>query len=161
MSGGLLDATLANWASYYANHATARTVVAFAHVGALIAGAGAAVTADRTVLAVADPRDRRPQAERVQTTHRIVLIGLALVTVSGVLLFAADVATFLYSRMFWIKMALVVLLIANGVFVLRAERQVLDQPDDIRWRRLRLAAAFSLALWFLTTLAGVALPNIG
>ena len=33
--------------------------------------------------------------------------------------------------------------------------------DHGAWRTLRLSAIASLALWFLTTLGGVALPNIG
>jgi len=41
-----------------------------------------------------------------------------------------------------------------------AERRALS-GDHAAWRTLRLSAFASLALWFLTTLGGVALPNIG
>ena len=76
------------------------------------------------------------------------------------LLFAADVETFLYSRMFWLKMALLGLLLCNGALLLRGERRV--QRDEPRaWTRLHYTAATSLVLWFLTTLIGAALPNIG
>ncbi len=76
------------------------------------------------------------------------------------LLFAADVETFLYSRIFWLKMGLMVLLLLNGAMLLAGERQVI-RGEARAWARLHLAAVASLVLWFLTTLAGAALPNIG
>jgi len=79
---------------------------------------------------------------------------------SGVLLFGADVETFLYSRIFWLKMGLMVLLLINGLLLLRGERQAQRGEPDA-WARLHYTAVASLVLWFLTTLAGVALPNIG
>jgi hypothetical protein len=42
----------------------------------------------------------------------------------------------------------------------RGERRV-TCDDAGAWARLRRTAAMSLCLWFLTTLAGAALPNIG
>ena len=76
------------------------------------------------------------------------------------LLFAADVETFLYSRIFWLKMGLVALLVVNGALLLAGERHV--QRDAPRaWTRLHYTAISSLVLWFLTALAGVTLTNIG
>jgi hypothetical protein len=75
-------------------------------------------------------------------------------------MFGADVDTFLTSTVFWIKMGLMLLLMANGAILLRAERQV-HHGDQTAWTRLTFTATASLALWFLTTLAGTALPNIG
>jgi hypothetical protein len=89
-----------------------------------------------------------------------VIASLALIAASGLLLFASDFETFLYSRFFWIKMALVVLLMANGTWLWHAERRA-SSGDPGAWSTLRITAVASMALWFLTTLGGVALPNIG
>jgi hypothetical protein len=152
---------LQTWGSFYANHAAIRTLVAFLHVGALIAGGGLAVATDRIMLTgvVDDGSSRRSLLERLQSTHRPVIGSLVLLTISGLLLFASDFETFLYSRFFWAKMGLVVLLLINGRVLWGAERRALS-GDHTAWRTLRLTAIASLVLWFLTTLGGVALPNI-
>src|SRR5512143_3266939 len=92
-----------DWGSYYSNHAVLRTLVTFAHIGGLVAAGGAALVADRGILAAI----RRGEAGRasllksVRNTHAVVLSGLVAVMASGVLLFAADVDTYLASRLFW------------------------------------------------------------
>jgi len=53
-----------------------------------------------------------------------------------------------------------VLLLANGALLLAGERQAKRGEPRAR-ARLQYAATVSLLLWFLTTLAGAALPNIG
>jgi uncharacterized protein DUF6644 len=153
---------LQTWSSVYANHAAIRTLVAFVHVGALIAGGGLAVATDRTMLTAVldDDWSRRALIETLQGTHRLVIGSLALITASGLLLFASDYETFLYSRFFWIKMGLVALLMVNGLVLWGAERRALV-GDHGAWRTLRVTAIASITLWFLTTLGGVALPNIG
>ena len=78
--------------------------------------------------------------------------------VSGVLLLGADLDAYLESTAFWFKMALVALLLGNGLIVLRAERRV-ERGDQTGWPTLRRVSIASLILWFATTLAGVVLPN--
>ena len=153
---------MTSWGSFYANHAIARTLVAFVHVAALIAGGGIAIAADRSTLNALRQGDtaRRMQLEALHGTHRVVIGSLALIAASGLLLFAADFDTFLYSRFFWIKMGLVALLMVNGAWLWRAERRAI-RGDAAAWRTLRVTAIASIALWLLTTLGGVALPNIG
>ena len=48
----------------------------------------------------------------------------------------------------------------NGLSLRRSERRALS-GDHAAWGPLRFAAIASITLWFLTTLGGVALPNIG
>jgi hypothetical protein len=104
--------------------------------------------------------ERSYQLNALRSTHRIVLVSLAAVAVSGLLLFAADSETFLYSRFFWMKMGLVVALMANGYLLTRAERRAeIDVTSGWKW--LKVTSTISVALWMLTTLAGAALPNIG
>jgi hypothetical protein len=150
------------WGSFFANHAAVRTLVTFLHVGALMGGGGAAVTADRGILAAlrldGEVRDR--QLATLRQTHRIVVGGLACIAVSGFLLFASDVDTFLYSKVFWTKMSLLALLLINGTVLVSAEGRAARGADGA-WRTLRFTARASVALWFLVTLAGVALLNAG
>jgi hypothetical protein len=154
----LLDA----WSSLYSNHATLRTLIEFAHIGGLVAGGGCAITADLATMTAAREAaaSQRTELRLLKRTHAIVVLGLVLLFASGALLFAADVGTYLYSKVFWLKMALIVLLLINGALLLRGEREV-QRGAPGAWARLNIIAVVSLVLWFLTTLAGAALPNIG
>jgi hypothetical protein len=151
----------ASWGSFYANHALARTLITFAHIGGLVLAGGAAMTIDRGLLWSARRGTERPETHlaAARSSHGFVLWGLALVTISGLLLFAADVDTFWASRVFWIKMALIALLVVNGAVLMRSER-LASAGEVSAWRPLRWTAAASLVLWSLTTLAGVALLNM-
>lgn len=162
MADTALMRAVADWTSFYANHAAARTSVTFLHIAGLVGGGGCAIAADRGTLMAArlGPDERRFHLGSLRTTHRVVLFGLALVIVSGVLQFASDVDTFLHSTLFWLKMALVALLFVNGGVLVEAERRAVLGRESA-WTALRVTALTSLVLWFLTTLAGAALPNIG
>jgi len=148
------------WNSIYSNHALLRTAVNFIHVGGLMLGGGCAITADlATIEAVREgPIGRSSQLHVLKRTHTIVVTGIAALAVSGLLLVASDVDTFLHSRIFWLKMGLMALLLLNGVLMLLGERRVL-RGDTRAWKRLHRVAVSSLLLWFLTTLAGAALTN--
>ena len=89
----------------------------------------------------------------------MVIIGLAGVIVSGVLLFAADVATYAPSKLFWLKMLMIAALMINGAFLVRVGHGV-TVPNERTRRTMRWTAGLSLALWLLTTLVGTGLPNI-
>ncbi len=162
MASAALMRAVADWTSIFANHAAVRTSVTFIHIAGLIGGGGCAIAADRATLIAArqSVEARDLQLGMLRTTHRVVLFGLALVIGSGVLLFASDVDTFLHSSLFWVKMTLVALLFVNGGVLLEAERRAAT-GNERAWLALRATAVASLALWFLTTLAGSALPNIG
>jgi hypothetical protein len=158
----VLSHLIESWVSLYANHAALRTGIEFLHIGGLVAGGGCAITADLATITAArqGSATRTVQLQLLDRTHRIVVLGLAALVVSGLLLFGADVQTFLYSRIFWLKMGLMVLLLINGALLLQGERQV-RRGEAHAWTRLHYAAISSLILWTVTTLAGAALPNIG
>ena len=158
----MLRDLLESWSSLYANHAALRTAVEFTHIGGLVAGAGCAIMVDLVTITGAGGglATRATQLQLLRQTHRIIVLGLVSLSISGALLFAADVETFLYSRVFWLKMGLMVLLLANGALLRLAEGQA-SRGEPRAWARLHYTAAASLLLWFLTTLAGAALPNIG
>ncbi|MEO8070212.1 MAG: hypothetical protein ABI652_02335 [Acidobacteriota bacterium] len=150
------------WSAVYSNHAQLRTLVEFVHIGGLLAGGGSAVAADvATISAIRQPGSARDaQLKVLERTHIFVVVGLVALSVSGVLLVAADLDTFRSSRVFWLKMGLVALLLGNGWLLMRGE-QAARAGDTRAWSRLHRTAISSLVLWFLTTLIGAALPNLG
>jgi uncharacterized membrane protein len=155
-----LTALVAPWASFYSDHAIVRTGVTFVHVGGLLTSGGLALASDRAVLRATEA-DRPLRLADLGTTHRTVVVGLGLVILSGVLLFLADLETYLTSWVFWTKMGLVVLLLVNGLLLLRSE-QALEQNLDLEggWSHLRRRAIASVSLWLLITLIGTALVNL-
>ena len=151
------------WATFFSDHAVVRTGVTFAHLCGLLLAGGLAVANDRTIL-----RTRRaPDAERpvrlqdLRAAHSQVIAGLGVVLLSGLLLFLADLETYLTSWIFWTKMALVVTLLRNGVLLRRAAQAVEGDPElDMGWRLLRRRATASLSLWVVITLMGTALIDL-
>jgi len=150
-----------SWSSMYSNSAPLRTVVEFAHVAGLVAGGGTAIAADRLTIQAArhDAAARQRQIHHIENVHVVVLWGLGFVIASGLLLFLADMNTYLYSKVFWLKMACVVALCVNGARIVVAGRRA-EVGSVNGWMELKRAAVASLALWFVTTLLGVALPNV-
>src|SRR5262249_6045507 len=106
----VIQQLLDSWTSIYSNHAALKTGIAFMHIGGLVAGGGGAITADLATIAAARTRSSRlmAQLDLLKKTHVVVILGLIALVVSGVLLFAADVDTFISSRIFWLKMGLMV-----------------------------------------------------
>ena len=157
----MLASLLSTWTAFYSDHSTVKTTIEFVHIAGLMIGGGCAITADlATIEAVREgPIGRTSQFHVLKRTHTIVVVGLAALFLSGILLFAADADTFLHSRVFWVKMALLALLLGNGLAMLAGERRV-KRGDARAWGHLHTVAVSSLVLWFLTTLAGAALTNI-
>jgi hypothetical protein len=149
------------WAAMYASSPVIKSALTFVHVGALVGGGGAAIAADRTMLRVMrkgrEALDR--ELEHLHHVHQFVIGGLALLIGSGVLLMLADLDAYLSSAAFWIKMALIVALMVNGLFVVRGGRRA-HAGDPHGPRLLRVAALASLTLWSATTLLGAILPNV-
>jgi hypothetical protein len=158
----VLSGLLESWSALYSNHGALRTGVEFVHIGGLLAGGGCAITADLATITAARARSATlaTQLRLLKRTHGIVIGGLSALVVSGLLLFAADVDTFLHSRIFWFKMGLMVVLLINGALLVLGEREV-AHAETRAWARLHFIATTSLVLWFLTTLAGAALSNLG
>jgi hypothetical protein len=155
------------WQSLYADSKVVSATVNFAHVGALLVGGGMAIGADRPKLSATrrPPPDSARQHDELATLHGVVLASLAVVAVSGVALFLADVEEFAGSVIFWVKMGFLALLLANGALMVRLERSLRDGNMTIAedghatriWERLRWHAMASVALWITITLFGVIL----
>jgi hypothetical protein len=159
---GLVDA-LQPWNDFYSHSKTAVTVVTFLHVGGLLLAGGLAIAADRGSLRALRlaAGERTHYMRELASVHRWVLTGLSVVVVSGLALLAADIETFFGSWIFWAKMALVLLLLLNGVRMTRIEDALRRDAsaDSVHWTALHRVAMTSLALWFVIAAFGVALAN--
>ena len=154
-----LVALVQPWADYYSDSHLAQTLVTFAHIGGLLVGGGIAIAADRTTLRMTSDVDRKRHLLDVSNAHRVVVGSLIVVVLSGILLFASDVEAHWESWIFWVKMALVAVLLVNGARMRSIERRA--STDSVlsvaHWGAFRGTAITSLVLWLATTLAGVAL----
>jgi hypothetical protein len=154
----------APWNDYYGHSAAVETIVQFLHVGGLLFAGGLAIAADRGSLRAirVAAASRTTHLEELAAVHRWVVTGLAVVVVSGFLQLAADIEAFFGSWVYWVKMLLVILLLANGWWMTRIEHQLRADPseDSPVWGRLHRVAVTSLVLWFTVTLAGIALVNV-
>ena len=160
----ILTKAVEPWANLYSHSKGLETVIMFLHIGGLLLAGGFAVAADRgTLRALARPAgERAGHMADLASIHRWVIGGLVIVALSGLLQFASDLETFWGSWIFWSKMAMVAILLVNGLVMQRAEQAVAREGGDASpgWTRLKRAAVVSLVLWFATTLAGVALMNL-
>ena len=166
-----LVAALQPWQSAYSDSKVIPAVVTSVHLVALLFGGGLAVAADRATLRVGRNGvvDGAVQLAELRAVHRPVLIALVALFASGILLTAADLETFLSAPVFWVKLALVTLLLANGLVLERTESRLrqLSARSTVPvtrvqslWRRLRVSAVCSLLLWTATLVAGTLLVNI-
>ena len=169
---GQVEAFAEPWQRLYGHSPLVATLVLFTHIAALLTGGGLALAADRATLRLdlTDDSARARHLSELAAVHRPIAIAIGAAFTSGVLLFLADVEGFATSRVFWIKLALVALLLGNGVVINRVQRSlredrarnVLDSAASARerlWRRLRIGAATSVVLWFVLVLAGTALSS--
>jgi hypothetical protein len=151
------------WANFYSHSKAAVTVVQYVHIGGLLMGGGLAIAADRGTLRAVRlaAHERSGHLHDLAEVHRWVLTGLAAVVVSGLALLTADIETFFGSWIFWVKMALVIVLLANGYRMTRIESALEHgaAEDSAKWNKLHSVAVTSLALWFVVAALGVALAN--
>ena len=151
---------VARWAHVYGDQKALSAGVTFVHLAGILLGGGFAIAADRASLRLAPTSDTVPgELARLRTVHAWVAAGLALTIVSGLLQMLADLPTYLPSVLFWTKMGLIALLLANGAVRLRAERALLA-GSTAGWRPFRLTSALSLVLWFCVLLAGSFLSTL-
>ena len=153
----LVDA-FQGWAHLYSKTKLVSMAVTYVHFAGLLLGGGAAVAADLETLRAAMEADpvRAEHLQFLGSVHVIALAGLGLLAGSGILMLLADIETFWASRAFWTKMTLVVLLLANGLIMRRAEHLAGTAPDRA-WPHLKWSSIVSLVLWFAIVLASTIL----
>jgi hypothetical protein len=151
------------WSDFYSHSKTTETVVTFLHIGGLLLAGGFAIATDRATLRALRPGilDRRTHLRELAAVHQWVLTGIAIIVLSGVAQVTSDIETFWGSWIYWVKMALVVALLANGFVMTRTEKALERNAGDAspHWATLRRVAIASLVLWFTIAAFGVALVN--
>lgn len=154
------------WADLYAESPWLSTAVLALHLLALFVGGGFAIAADRQLLRVrrAAPAEQLAALRDTEALHPVIIGALTVTLGSGLALFASDVGTFAESPVFWTKMAVLLVLLGNGLLLVRAERRLLDpaasaQHDGAR-AALALSAGVSLAAWMTLVVLGVIVGNV-
>ncbi|MFI5207495.1 MAG: hypothetical protein ACHQX4_05680 [Gemmatimonadales bacterium] len=148
------------WAHFYDDHKAVSAAIMFVHLSGVFLGGGFAIAADRDSLRLAPfAPEASDTLSRLSTVHRLVITGLVISLLSGLLQMFADLKTYLPSVLFWTKMGMIVLLLANGAVRLRAER-ALVRGEPRGWTVFRVTSAASLVLWFAILLAGSYLSTL-
>jgi len=157
-----LETLFAPWQQLYGDSAVVSIAITALHLTGMLIGGGLAIAADRASLRITGekPGERERHLGELNAIHRPVLLALSLLFATGVLMVASDVKTFLGSPILWIKLALVALLVVNGVVLERTETRLrsADSPNEL-WGRLRLAAICSITLWIATLVVGTTLVS--
>jgi hypothetical protein len=149
----ILSHAVAGWARFYGDHRIVSVTVRYLHLAGLLVGGGTAVALDRRVLAarrLLEP-ERSAVLDALEASHRVVVPAIGLVMLTGALMTASDTTTFFASRLYWSKMALVTLLLANGAGLFFAEARARQGGG---WTWLRTVSAASLALWLIILYVG-------
>jgi hypothetical protein len=152
------------WASLYGDSPGLQTAITFLHLAGIFLGGGFAIATDRetfVALRAARLSGQIRHLAHLHTIHRPVMVGLVMALGSGFLLWAADVQTFARSPVFWVKMGLLGLLLANGYLLARTETTLREGAPDspVLWARLRYISVASIALWLGLILAGTVLMS--
>lgn len=142
-----------------------KTIFIIAHVFGVVIGGGAAMVGDGVFLASA--RDGKLSATEltfIRLTGMMVWIGLLIITVTGLGIFALDVEKYSASAKFLAKMSIVGILIANGLMfhlshiprMLRHSGEFFTSSDEfMRKRSIMLASgAVSGASWISAFILG-------
>lgn len=151
------------WAELYRGNAAVQFLAGLGHIVALLFAARFALAGDRAALRA----ERRPPAQReallaqIGRAHLPVLAGLFLALLTGLAQLLAQLDYLLRSPWWWLKVAGLVALLANGrILQLAAGRLRGTAGGPGEWRRLRGAAKRSLALWGALVLLGLLLTTV-
>jgi hypothetical protein len=150
------------WAELYNHSRLVQTSVMFAHLGGLLVSGGFALYMDiRTLRKRSSPQNvQRAHLDEMHSAHPPILIGLVIVMLSGVLLFLTDVDTYAEEPVFWFKLGLVAVLLANGAGLTSAEKAArATRIGSLIAGRLTSHAVVSAVCWMTIVLAGVTLVN--
>ena len=156
-----IESLFSPWQELYSDSTVISTTVTALHLIGMLIGGGLAIAADRVTLRIAGEQtgERERHLGELNAIHRPVLFALSLLFITGLLMIASDVSTFLISPVLWVKLGLVALLVINGVVLERAETSLRSTSGGGSWDKLRFSARCSIALWIATLIAGTVLVS--
>jgi hypothetical protein len=154
---GFVQSAAASWSSYYGNHQLLSVTIKYLHIAATMIGGGLAISLDRQLFKARRASDGRAFVlQQMHGSHRTVVPALAVASLTGVLMMGADLDTFLMSKLFWLKIGVVVALVANGAALQVFEHSAARQ-HDAAWPRLSVVSIISITLWLITAFVGTLL----
>ena len=133
------------------------------HVLSMLVAGGLAIAHDRGTLRASGRSEliRSHHLDELHAVHRPVIVALAVCMISGIALFASDVATYAFSPTFWIKLALIAFLLANALVMQSGERTLsfaaAGGAATAAWTRIRASSVVSVALWASIVLISIVL----
>lgn len=128
-------------------------IVEMAHLLGLATLGGSVLLVDLRLLGIG--LRRQPVSRIARGLAPVVLAGLGVIVASGLLLMAAFPLKYYYSPAFRLKMVLLVLAVSLHFLLQHHVKKLNDSDTPILWAKV--AAVFSLALWFSVGLAGRAI----
>lgn len=151
------------WETLYRGSDLVQLLAGLGHLLAIAYAARYALAGDRAALRA----ERRPPAQRdallaqIGRAHRPVLIGLGFALLTGLAQLLAQLAWLPQSPWWWLKLAGLAALLANGRMVqLAVVRLRADPAQPRQWRALRGAARRSIALWAALVIVGLLLTTV-
>lgn len=144
----------------------ARTIYLIFHILGIILGAGGAYMSDAMFFrAIKDRILNKEELGFLRLGSKMIWGGIAVLLVSGTLLFMLNPATYIASSKFLLKMIVVLVIIANGIFfhvvhIPRLERytdkRLPDEPEFMRKSGTLVASgAISMISWTAAFVLGV------
>ncbi|MEZ4587198.1 MAG: hypothetical protein R2909_12415 [Gemmatimonadales bacterium] len=159
-----LGTLFAPWADFYGGSTLMSAGTTAVHLAGMFVGGGFAIAADRATLrALRHPKALAHHLDELHAIHRPVLIGLGLTLLTGLMMLTADWEALIDSSVFWVKMGVFVLLLANGWWLQHGSSRLRRARDreQSAWRgRLGTSARVSAALWLATLVLGAVLPSL-
>jgi hypothetical protein len=158
----ILTGITAPWRALFDHSAPVEMSVVGVHVLSMLIAGGLAIAYDRGTLRA----DRWGSALRehhfaeLHAVHRTVVAALAICMLSGLALFASDVKTYVGSVPFWIKMALIAMLLLNALVMTANEGTVRSNAGGeavAAWARIRTSSIVSVFLWGSIVLVSIVL----
>ena len=150
------------WRTLFNRSAPIEMSVVGAHVLSMLVAGGLAISHDRGSLRAArwTADARAHHVDELHAVHRVVVTALAICMATGLLLFAADIKTYVSSVPFWVKMGLIALLLGNALIMTANEatlRLHAGGAATIAWSRIRASSLVSISLWSAIVLVSIVL----
>jgi hypothetical protein len=152
----------APWRSIFSHSPTVEMSIVGTHVLSMLVAGGLAIAHDRGTLRAGGwtPAIRQHHFAELHAVHRTVVFALGICMLSGVALFLADVKTYAVSAPFWIKMALIAMLLGNAVVMTASEGPLIAASGGAAaaaWTRIRASSIVSALLWGSIVLVSIVL----
>ncbi len=147
-----------------------KTAITIVHLFGVVLGAGGAIASDFIFFSsIKDKKITSTELRFLRVGSRMVWIGVGLLVISGILIFFTDPINYLQSSKFLSKMAIVAVVIINGIFfhlshlphIHRYLGQHLPTSSEFMKKSNALLAsgAISMVSWSVAVVLG-ALPSL-